>query len=259
MNGGVNVDIWAQSSLKSCYAIGEVSGTHGVTRPGGAALNAGQVFGTRCAEHIAFTGAEVPASDAIAKHESTIASIFDELSSAVDNDDKPSVEEVRDTIQNRMSDKAGFICQKNEVLKALLDTQTLKRKLEQGLKIKTARHATSYFQWRQTALSAEAVLNCLNLYINSGGGSRGARALCSSEGSETPGTRLGNLNAYRFIAEKDDHKSEKIIIGLDPESNDFVTRIDSVREMEDPATIFFEKNWSPYLTEAIYGANFKHS
>ena len=33
--------------------MGEAAGTHGVTRPGGAALVAGQVFGTRCAEHIA--------------------------------------------------------------------------------------------------------------------------------------------------------------------------------------------------------------
>ena len=53
MNGGLAVDIWGRTSLAGCYAIGEAAGTHGVTRPGGAALNAGQVFGTRCAEHIA--------------------------------------------------------------------------------------------------------------------------------------------------------------------------------------------------------------
>ena len=54
-------------------------------------------------------------------------------------------------------------------------------------------------------------------------------------------------------------KSEKIVIALDPKTNNFVTRVDALREMEDPGTIFFEKNWSPYLTEAIYGAGFKHS
>ena len=53
MNGGLAVDTWGQTSLEGCYAVGEAAGTHGVTRPGGAALNAGQVFGTRCAEHIA--------------------------------------------------------------------------------------------------------------------------------------------------------------------------------------------------------------
>ena len=53
MNGGLAIDTWGQTSLKGCYAVGEAAGTHGVTRPGGAALNAGQVLGTRCAEHIA--------------------------------------------------------------------------------------------------------------------------------------------------------------------------------------------------------------
>ena len=56
MNGGIAVDTWARSSLAGCYAVGEAAGTHGVTRPGGAALNAGQVFGTRAAEHIAASG-----------------------------------------------------------------------------------------------------------------------------------------------------------------------------------------------------------
>src|SRR5690606_12783668 len=56
MNGGIRVDVWGRSNLAGCYAIGEAAGTHGVTRPGGAALNAGQVFGTRAAEHIAASG-----------------------------------------------------------------------------------------------------------------------------------------------------------------------------------------------------------
>ena len=53
MNGGLAVDAWGETSLRGCYAIGEAAGAHGVTRPGGAALNSGQVFGTRCAESIA--------------------------------------------------------------------------------------------------------------------------------------------------------------------------------------------------------------
>ncbi|WDE96233.1 FAD-binding protein [Lentisphaera profundi] len=258
MNGGVEVDIWAQSSLKACYAIGEVSGTHGVTRPGGAALNAGQVFGTRCADHIASVGASTPETSEIKTQENTIAAVLAELTNAVGNEKQPSTDEVRDIIQNRMSDNAGFICDKDNALKALLDTQTFNRKLEKGLSIKTSRHAASYFQWRQTALSAEAVLNCLNRYINSDGGSRGARALCSKHGSEIPETRMGKLNEYRFIAEKDEHKSEKIIIKLDPKTNDFVTCTKDIREMEDPGSIFFEKNWGNYLTEKIYDKGFKH-
>ena len=53
MNGGIAVGVWGETELEGCYAVGEAAGTHGVTRPGGAALVAGQVFGARCAERIA--------------------------------------------------------------------------------------------------------------------------------------------------------------------------------------------------------------
>ncbi|MCB1338114.1 MAG: FAD-binding protein, partial [Maritimibacter sp.] len=65
MNGGIAVDIWGRSSRPGIYAVGEAAGTHGVTRPGGSALNAGQVFGTRVAEHVAATGRAQPPDGAV--------------------------------------------------------------------------------------------------------------------------------------------------------------------------------------------------
>ena len=52
-NGGFAVDAWWESSLPHLFVIGEQAGTHGVTRPGGSALNSGQVGGLRAAQHIA--------------------------------------------------------------------------------------------------------------------------------------------------------------------------------------------------------------
>jgi succinate dehydrogenase/fumarate reductase flavoprotein subunit len=52
-NGGAAVDIWWESSLKHLFVIGECAGTHGVKRPGGSALNAGQVGGLRASIRIA--------------------------------------------------------------------------------------------------------------------------------------------------------------------------------------------------------------
>ena len=43
-NGGLAGNIWYESpNIKHLFPIGEVNGSHGVTRPGGSALNAGQV------------------------------------------------------------------------------------------------------------------------------------------------------------------------------------------------------------------------
>jgi succinate dehydrogenase/fumarate reductase flavoprotein subunit len=52
-NGGAEVNLWWETSLKHLFAVGECAGTHGVQRPGGSALNSGQVGGYRAASYIA--------------------------------------------------------------------------------------------------------------------------------------------------------------------------------------------------------------
>ncbi len=52
-NGGLAGNHWWESlNLKHLFPIGEVNGSHGVYRPGGSALNSGQVAGFRAAEYI---------------------------------------------------------------------------------------------------------------------------------------------------------------------------------------------------------------
>ena len=51
-NGGVSVGSDWQTRVPGLYAVGECAGTHGITRPGGSALNAGQVGALRAAEAI---------------------------------------------------------------------------------------------------------------------------------------------------------------------------------------------------------------
>lgn len=52
-NGGLAVDCWWQTNVQGLFAVGEASASHGVYRPGGTALNAGQVGSTRAAQYIA--------------------------------------------------------------------------------------------------------------------------------------------------------------------------------------------------------------
>jgi succinate dehydrogenase/fumarate reductase flavoprotein subunit len=52
-NGGLVVDAWWQSNVAGLFPVGEAAGAHGVYRPGGAALNSGQVGATRAAQFIA--------------------------------------------------------------------------------------------------------------------------------------------------------------------------------------------------------------
>nr|WP_314458708.1 FAD-binding protein [uncultured Clostridium sp.] len=51
-NGGLLVDLWWQTGVKGLFAVGEAAGTHGICRPGGSALNSGQVGAIRAAAYI---------------------------------------------------------------------------------------------------------------------------------------------------------------------------------------------------------------
>ncbi len=108
-NGGIAVDLWWQTSVKGLFAVGECAGTHGISRPGGSALNAGQVGSLRAAQYIASHPGELleekAFTDLIAKIEIKYSEDADERIAAA---------------QRRMSDQAGAV-RDQEKIKALLE------------------------------------------------------------------------------------------------------------------------------------------
>jgi succinate dehydrogenase/fumarate reductase flavoprotein subunit len=251
MNGGIAVDIWAQSSLPGCYAVGEIAGTHGVTRPGGAALNAGQVFGIRCAAHIqarASKNGNAPGDGIFA---GAIAECVGEIRRDLENPQALPVETVRDEIQARMSERAGFICRGEDVDAALRAAAALNVSLsEKGIRIETPARIAQAMLWKQMALTSEAVLSALSLYVKNGGGSRGARLICSATGTAVPETRIGKLEEYRFRVEREADKKTQIRVRYRHGGFEIYER--PLRAMPPPGNFFFEKNWAPFLTGRIY-------
>jgi succinate dehydrogenase / fumarate reductase flavoprotein subunit len=249
MNGGIAVDIWGRSSLESCYAIGEAAGTHGVTRPGGAALNAGQVMGQRCAEHIHACKRTAP-SDTLPT-EMVRAAIHVIVSGL--RDDGLDWRDVALEVQARMSDDAGFICSAQGVRKALAGARRLNGDIRsRGLRLDRADQAERCVQWRQMALVSEAVLTALDAYLSRGGGSRGARAICDPDGSDVPITRAGPLEAFRFRAERRQDRAEKIAIRFENEA--FTCSFQLIRRHDHSQAAYFERDWAEFLTGAIYAS-----
>jgi succinate dehydrogenase/fumarate reductase flavoprotein subunit len=247
MNGGLAVDIWGRTSLSGCYAVGEAAGTHGVTRPGGAALNAGQVFGARCAEHIA-AGAGHSASETGADLiEAAVGAVL-----AVLTPESPlDAESIREQVQARMSDHAGLICQAGDVEAALAAAQTLNREIARsGIAHEAATEAQRALQWRHMALASEAVLTALDVYIRQGGGSRGARAICDPQADCAPSARSVSLDAFRFRPERAKDRAEQIVVRREGER--FVVSTRALRTLDPSDKPFFERDWPNFLTGAIY-------
>ena len=99
------------------------------------------------------------------------------------------------------------------------------------------------------ALCSEAVLTALDAYIAAGGGSRGARVLCDPEGSATPQSRLGPLQDYRFVSEREEDRARQIVVRREAER--FVCETRPIRR-RDRAKAYFERDWPQFLSGAIY-------
>ena len=249
MNGGVAVDTWGRTNLPGVYAVGEAAGTHGATRPGGAALNAGQVFGTRVAEHIA--ASEAAGVDAGKLDQAGIAQAVGEVEGLVSDAGEFSIDDIRDEVQARMSDDAGFLCTPADVTAALDAAGKLNAGIRAGgIQIKRASEARRALQWHHMAIASEAVLTALDHYIQVGGGSRGARAICDPAGEAVPAIREGVVEEFRFRAERDKDGEAQIFVAI--ESGDFTIATRPNRPFDESAKNFFERDWPAWLMGDIY-------
>ncbi len=251
MNGGIAVDVWGRSTLAGCYAIGEAAGTHGVTRPGGAALNAGQVFGTRVAEHIASLGQQ--AAPTLAATMAGAADAVAQIDALMRPDSPLSTHFLRESVQARMSGHAGILCVPAEVSQALAEARALNAEIsEKGVAPDRTKDVARAIQRQHMALASEAVLAALDHYIRQGGGSRGGRAICDAEGESLPHTAGGPLEAYRFRKEKAVHQAEQIVVRLVDGAMAIAVRQN--RAFDESEKPFFERDWPNWLTGAIFAA-----
>ncbi len=135
-NGGLRGNIWWESNVEHLFPIGEVNGTHGVRRPGGAALNAGQVGGLRAAMFIARRYTEAPPD--VEKFTNTVA---EQTQQALDlherllSVDKRTItpETAIAEIQHRMSTHAGAVRDPGSIDKAVADAWHQFKSLQDSL------------------------------------------------------------------------------------------------------------------------------
>jgi succinate dehydrogenase / fumarate reductase flavoprotein subunit len=102
------------------------------------------------------------------------------------------------------------------------------------------------------AFASEAVLNALDAYLSRGGGSRGARAVCDPDGSHVPVTQADPLEAFRFRAERQQDRAEKIAIRF--EDGAFRCSFQPVRRHDQTQAAYFERDWAEFLSGAIYAS-----
>ena len=264
-NGGLTVDLWWRTNVGGLFAIGEIAGTHGV-RPGGSALNAGQVGGLRAAQYIAWEssgGRSVGAGSAshnslnttpVASDQDVVSQIAAEIAEMqlyLDaHASAPGVGEVRREIQERMSEHAAFVRSQDGVAKALEDARELAARLAAlGQRLDRREQLTIAIQNEHLCRTHIAFLVAMRALIERGGGSRGAYVVLDEDGDRVVETKRGTEMPHR--SENLAMRQEILEVQLG-EDGEFAVSVTPVRPLPDDDS-WYENTWREWREGKVFG------
>lgn len=198
-NGGIGGDIWWESDLPHLFVIGEVNGSHGVYRPGGSALNAGQVGALRASLRIAHGRRRLPADT-----HAFLSAIQQDLSAELNfaatllQHGGTGASDIRKQTAALMSHHCAHIRSAEKVAQAAEQLESLEQALYTQTGTSLPNGLAEIFQTRDLLCAARAVTESIRFYIQSGGGSRGSYLVENAELDD--GRHAGLILETRFTA-----------------------------------------------------------
>lgn len=247
-NGGLSTNHLWETNLSGLYAIGEVCASHGVTRPGGTALNAGQVGAVRAAEGI-FLKKRTHMKEASPSTESGIKErlriqALDRIRLSEHAEGNCPLSELWINASKRMSAAAGMIRNQVQMETALKETEDDICQFMQKAKSPSVSQLSLFYKLYDMLLSQKMYLFAMLDYAKAGGGSRGSALYTDSTG-ELPGfpgcQTFGEL--YRCRLDQKMHGQEVQEVTLKDGTPSASRR--PVRPLPD-VDYFFENQWRIY-------------
>lgn len=237
-NGGIAVDAWWQTRIPGLFAAGECAGTHGIARPGGSALNAGQVGSLRAAQYISRKGSPVIYEEAFAAIVQKAANcLAREREAVLQNPD--NVDDLIHHAQRQMSNSAGAL-RRTESMQALLEeTASLLEALPQTVGVGNQARLYRYYKLRDILITQQAVLTAMIDHSTQAKVTCGS-ALYYSEAGQKP-EPLEEL--FRFTP--DDGRTAGVIQETVKEGSGFACHRRPVRPIPENND-FFETTWRTY-------------
>ena len=237
-NGGLDVDMWWQTNVPHLFACGEVAGSHGIYRPGGSALNAGQVGSMRCAQYISAHQDNKSNNDSFddlakAKVKEHIKLVRDIL-----NDKDDNLSSLLEKATTKMSSVAGAIRNANEIPGAIKEAKELLSEFNYSVKTTSKNKLWLAYRLRDILISQITYMTAMNAYVELGGKSRGSAIYTSKDGDLAKGME----EIFRFELDKGDFDSK--VLEVNYAENCHVSQRD-VRPLPEGGG-FFENVWREY-------------
>lgn len=251
-NGGFKGNIWWESNIKHLFPVGEVNGSHGVRRPGGSALNSGQVGSLRAAFFIARRYNTKPPS--LKTFLSSIGSqVKDKLAFAekmLDRNfqDASFLKQSREEIQERMSSCGAAIRSAEKAGRAMAEAWALYERLKSDMKVRSTRELPLAFKNLDLCLTHALYLEAIKEYLEKGGKSRGSYLVLDPKGTE-PCPGLDDAWSFSLNPPKSLVDQKILEISLDDKGKVAKNWVD-IRPIPQEET-WFENVWNDYREDRI--------
>jgi succinate dehydrogenase/fumarate reductase flavoprotein subunit len=246
-NGGLKGNIWWESDLRHLFPVGEVNGSHGVYRPGGSALNSGQVGSARAAEFISrrYNEPEQERDSFLTASRDIVSSVLELsdywLSSGKQNLNYMALFEIR----QRMSSAGSIIRDRKKISKAVADAFSLLKNIKEKTGASSVEELAECFRISDNCITHLLYLEAIRSYIDKKGRSRGSYIVTGNKETTLPDISVADLDIYlcRFNREVENKilelkfRKEKIII-------------DTCEVQEIPSqNLWFERVWKDYIED----------
>ena len=241
-NGGLEIDLWWQTNIRHLFAAGEAAGSHGVYRPGGSALNAGQVGSMRAAQYIAYhQPADPPVADAVFHQaaEKAIAQHAALCRHLLSGGGADTVNALMQQVTRRMSAAAGPIRTPENIREALADARTALDAFEHEVRVGTGKGLRRAYRLRDVLIAQIVYFTAMENYAEAGGKSRGSALYTSPHGQSAQGLEP----VFRF--EQDDGAFDAEIQEVEYCGADCSVLWRPIRPLPEGGG-FFENVWRSY-------------
>jgi succinate dehydrogenase/fumarate reductase flavoprotein subunit len=246
-NGGLKGNIWWESDLKHLFPVGEANGSHGVYRPGGSALNSGQVGSYRAAEFISrrYNKPAPDRSSFLAASEEKIDSVLDLASRWLSSYKKGSNKIVLAEIRQRMSGAGSIIRDRKKVFEASAEAMSLFGEIRNRVGASSTGELAECFRISDNCLTHLIYLEAIKIYIENHGRSRGSYIVT---GTLRPALPENNLEYPYYDLCRYDREVESNILEISFRKGIITAKIEKVREIP-VQNLWFEKVWKDYLED----------
>ncbi len=251
-NGGLAGNHWWESvNIKHLFPVGEVNGSHGVARPGGSALNAGQVGSLRAAEFIghAYVEPTLVARDfeRAARREAGRIQRWIKRSRKA----KGAWQDERKVLQARMSRAGAHIRSLDGLRQALTEADAQWAAIEkQGCGAPRDIDVIPALTTRQLCFAHRVYLAAMLTQVKSGVGSRGSAMVADPKGRCVHPKLKGP--EWRFAREESSYR-KKVLESVVTAEGTTRSRWVPCRPIPE-SDLWFESAWAAYREGRIYRA-----